>query len=330
MRLALRPSAVSAMTVGVDASVKRADATLLCFKCNQLNHLARDRLLHRKCRGDVYGGRGRGAGRGSVRCYRCDGLGHFPSSCPGNENGERPPALASSPRCPVSAAALPVTNVSVDGAICLALVDSGCSHCIVQAPYCEWWTRKRADLMTVSCQRQHCEGVGRVQLRACNGDSMVIGVYVVDFMPLGFEFVLGINGISALGGVTIFPSLATRFGLAKMEEPVCAGATKMEYPVCTDATKMEKPVCAGATKMEYPVCASATEMEKPFCAGATKMENAVCASATKVKKPVCADGDAIEIDEPDFCVSFDATEKAWTITGKWSDYAEPDKIFHPG
>ena len=92
-------AAVSAMTVGVGASVKRADATseLLCFQCNKPNHLARDCLLCRKNRGDSYGGRERGAGRGSARCYRYDGLGHFASSCPGNENGGRPSALVSIP-----------------------------------------------------------------------------------------------------------------------------------------------------------------------------------------------------------------------------------------
>ena len=107
--------------------------------------------------------------------------------------------------------------------------------------------------MTTSGQRQHCEGVGRVQLRVSSGDSVVVDVYVVDFKPLGFDFILGINGISALGGVTIFHSLATRFGSAKMEKPVCAGATKMVKPVCAGATEMEKPVCAGATKMRKPV-----------------------------------------------------------------------------
>ena len=39
----------------------------------------------------------------------------------------------------------------------------------------------------------------------------------------------------------------------------------------------------------------------------------------RVEKPVCA----IEIDEPDFCASFDASEKAWTVTWKWSDDADP-------
>ena len=41
-----------------------------------------------------------------------------------------------------------------------------------------------------------------------------------------------------------------------------------------------------------------------------------------MEKPVCA----IEIDEPDFCVSFDASEKAWTVTWKWSDDAEPHAL----
>ena len=76
---------------------------------------------------------------------------------------------------------------------------------------------------------------------------------------------------------------------------------------------MEKPV--------YPY-AVATKVERPVCAIATKVERPVCAIATKVEKPVCA----IEIDEPEFCVSFDASEKAWTVTWKWSDDAEPPAL----
>ena len=40
------------------------------------------------------------------------------------------------------------------------------------------------------------------------------------------------------------------------------------------------------------------------------------------EKPVCAS--AIKIEEVDFCISFDAIEKAWTVAWKWSDDAEPD------
>ena len=217
-------------------------------------------------------------------------------------------------RHPVTAAALPVTNITVDGAICLALIDSGCSHCIVHVPYCASWTRKRADVVTVSGQSQRCEGVDRVKLCVGNGSPVVVDVYVVDFKPLGFEFILGISGISALGGVTILPSLSTRFGSVKTDEhPVCAVATQLEKPICAVATKVEKPVYSYAV---------AKKVEKPVYAVATKVETPVCAIATKVEKPVCAN----EIDEPDFYVSFDASEKAWTVTWKWSDDAEPHAL----
>ena len=147
----------------------------------------------------------------------------------------------------------------VDGVMRVTLIDSGCSQCIVYAPYCASWTRKSVDVLTVSGQRQHCEGDGRVQLRACNGGAVVVDVYVVGFKPLGFDFILGINGISALGGVTISPSLATCFELPETDE---------------------KPVCASA----------------------------------------------IKIEEADFCISFGAIEKAWTVAWKWSDNAEPDAL----
>ena len=108
--------------------------------------------------------------------------------------------------------ALSVTKMSVDGVMRVTLIDSGCSQCVVYAPYCASWTRKSVEVSTVSGQRQNCVGVGRVQLRACNGGSVVVDVYVVGFKPLGFDFILGINGISALGGVTISPSLTICFG----------------------------------------------------------------------------------------------------------------------
>ena len=64
----------------------------------------------------------------------------------------------------------------VDGVMRVPLIDSGCSQFIGYAPYCASWTRKSVDVLTVSGQRQHCEGDGRVQLRACNGGSVVVDV----------------------------------------------------------------------------------------------------------------------------------------------------------
>ena len=68
---------------------------------------------------------------------------------------------------------------------------------------------------------------------------MVVGVFVIDFKPLGFELILGINGISALGEVTIFLSFATCFGLAKTDEK----------PVWSVAMNIEKPVFSGAIRL---------------------------------------------------------------------------------
>ena len=221
-------------------------------------------------------------------------------------------------------------KLSVDGAICHALVDSGCSHCIVHAPYCASWTRKRADVMTMSGERQRCEGVGRVQLRVSNGDSVVVDVYVVDFKPLDFEFILGVNGISALGGVTISPSLAMHFGSAD-EKPTCAVAMQVEKIVGAGVTQAEKIVGAGVTQAEKivgagvtqaektvgagaieidaadekPICAVATQVEKIVGAGVTQAEKIVGAGVTQAEKTVGAG--AIEIDEIWHRVGMDVT-----------------------
>ena len=108
-------------------------------------------------------------------------------------------------------------------------------------------------MLTVSGQRQRCEGVGRVQLRVGGSDTVTVDVYVVSYKPLGFDCILGVNGISALGGVLILPSLATRFG--SCGEAVCAAV--------------------------------------------------------------------LHIDEPDFTVQYDETDKAWTVIWKWTNDAEP-------
>ena len=104
-------------------------------------------------------------------------------------------------------------------------------------------------MLTVSGQRQRCEGVGRVQLRVGGSDTVAVDVYVVSYKPLGFDCILGVNGISALDGVLILPSLATRFG--SCGEAVCAAV--------------------------------------------------------------------LHIDEPDFTVQYDETEKAWTVTWRWTE-----------
>ena len=90
----------------------------------------------------------------------------------------------------------------VDGTERDVLVDSGCSCSVIFAPRCESWERKRINLVTVSGEESACEGEGKVRVEAA-GRSAVVNVLVVSFKPMGVDFILGMNGITALGGVTI-------------------------------------------------------------------------------------------------------------------------------
>ena len=175
--------------------------------------------------------------------------------------------------------------------------------------------------MTMSGERQRCEGVGRVQPVYVMATQWWLMFMLLTLSHWAFEFILGVNGISALGGVTISPSLAMHFGSAD-EKPICAVATQVEKTVGAGVTQAEKTAGVGVTQAEKTVGAGVTQVEKMVGAGVTQAEKTVGAGVTQVEKTVSAG--TIQIDEPNFRVLFDASEKAWTFTWKWSDDAEPD------
>lgn len=115
--------------------------------------------------------------------------------------------------------ALPSTVLKVEGTERRVLVDTGCSRSIANISCCKSWTRKDVDLVTVSGEKWKCEGVSNVLLQLDCGASVDICVSVTTSMPLGFKFILGMDGISALGGVTIDSESGVSFG---REETVCA------------------------------------------------------------------------------------------------------------
>ena len=84
---AVTTAAATTAAATTAAATTAVTAGLLSYECNLPNHLARDCLLRRRDRGDGYGG-------GGMRCYRCDCLNHFASSCPGKANGSEEPTLA--------------------------------------------------------------------------------------------------------------------------------------------------------------------------------------------------------------------------------------------
>lgn len=147
----------------------------------------------------------------------------------------------------------------------VALIDSGCSQCIVYEPCCISWTRKNVTVVTVNGQKQNCEGVGRICLQVGDSKPVEVDALVTNFRPLGFECILGLNGIKSLGGVTILPSLDVHFGLLASDDHEGSGV---------------QPVCAGA----------------------------------------------MEIDEPDFHVVYDNSNKVWTVVWKWVNDFEPDAL----
>ena len=117
--------------------------------------------------------------------------------------------------------------MTVDGVERRVLVDSGCSCCIVYAPVCKW-TRRKASVTTVNGQLQECKGVGRVWIRTADGAEAEVDALVVDFKPLGLDCILGVDGISALGGVTI-SSCSVNFGASQLRQGgVCAAAMEID------------------------------------------------------------------------------------------------------
>lgn len=110
-------------------------------------------------------------------------------------------------------AALPELRMSIDGRDRTVLVDSGSTCSIIYAPCCKSWVPGTASVLSVSGQSMQCRGVGRMTVGArYDACGVEVAVYVVDFKPLGFDCILGMNGILALGGVSISSPSSVCFG----------------------------------------------------------------------------------------------------------------------
>lgn len=112
--------------------------------------------------------------------------------------------------------------LSVEGVRRRVLVDTGCSRSIVHVSCCKAWTKGAVDMVTVSGEKWQCEGTGVVHLQLSSGASIDICVCVTTAKPLGFMVILGMDGITALGGVAVDAQNNVRFGIEKPE--ICAAA----------------------------------------------------------------------------------------------------------
>ena len=93
-------------------------------------------------------------------------------------------------------------------------------------------------VLTMGGREHRCEGTGVVCLRLNGGTTVNIDVYVVFSKSLGFSFILGMNGILALGDVTVNGERDVTFGVEST--PVYAAASavptidKRDFSVIND------------------------------------------------------------------------------------------------
>ena len=80
-------------------------------------------------------------------------------------------------------------------------------------------------MVTVSGEEWKCKGTGTVRLQVNNGNTVDVNVSVTELKPLGFPFVLGMNGIKVLGSVTIDAWGGVCFGADKVAACAVADAT---------------------------------------------------------------------------------------------------------
>ena len=119
-------------------------------------------------------------------------------------------------------AALPSALVSVGGVQRRVLVDTGYSRNIAHVSCCKQWSMDTISIITVNGEEWQCEGTGLVRLQLGGGAAADVRVCVTATRPLGYTFILGMDSIKALEGVTVDAQGEVRFNSDRSE--MCAAA----------------------------------------------------------------------------------------------------------
>ncbi|CAE1282886.1 unnamed protein product [Acanthosepion pharaonis] len=143
-----------------------------------------------RSRSDVGGGSSRRT-RARLRCYLCNELGHEAQDCSGNESEDK---VLSQPLPPL------------EGKRCSALGDTGCSRSILCADRCVTWSSQQIEIRTIDGVSRACCCVGTVSILTDGGNHAKVDVLVARQRPLGYDLLLGIDAIRALGGMIITPA----------------------------------------------------------------------------------------------------------------------------
>ncbi|KAG0724917.1 Nephrin [Chionoecetes opilio] len=170
------------------------------------------------------------------------------------------------------------------------LVDTGCSRSIAHVSCCKAWKKGIVSMTTVSGEEWQCEGTGIVRLQLSGGAFTTVRVSVTAVKPLGFEFILGMDGIKALDGVTVDARNGVRFGVEKSE--FCAAANTVvavderlpDYqagPYTCSASNVEGDARSAPLNLTVnyaPVCENPPSGEplKVYAAGVGRAVNTSC------------------------------------------------------
>ena len=95
---------------------------------------------------------------------------------------------------------------------CQVLIDTGCTDNIVFEGRCFDWTPRRVPMITIGGGTLECCGVGRIDVRTVDR-RVTLSALVVPVRPMGVDVVIGMKGITALGGVAVGTPLHVQVGL---------------------------------------------------------------------------------------------------------------------
>ena len=94
-------------------------------------------------------------------------------------------------------------SIEVCGTDCNVLIDTENTRSIVHRSVCQEWSEHSLRVVTASGHDLWCIGTADVRVIIPGLDPVTISALVVRTRPLGFQMVLGMNGVQALGGVSV-------------------------------------------------------------------------------------------------------------------------------
>ena len=148
-------------------------------------------------------------------------------------------------------------------------------------------------MQTIDGHLMRCLGTGRVQLRVQDVGEVSVDVVVVDRSPLGFKFILGMNGITALGGVSIDDARRVRFNSTL--SPLCGSAEVQtsDHPAA-ETGRGDAFVTSTAESVRAELTETCRETEGQLC-----------------------------VEGEDFQAVYDSERNRWLAEWKWSEETGP-------